>query len=311
MSVFLSYLEEAVSALWRNRVRSALTMLGMIIGSSSIIAVFGISRAATSGITSTFASFGTSPVFIAVDGSQTYPERAAIHYRDAAALATALGDRAGAVVPQWNSTYKVSFGTIDDYETVQQLGGYSTDSLAMSQGRKIDDADVASAAQVCVLTQDLATKFFGSGEAVGNFLRVNGERCQVIGVYADIKGSFMNSLAGSSVFMPYTTFYDDFAPGDLDSILLYPAPGVDADALGKAAVAELKHLHGDRAEYIVQNGAAFISGFDNVLGVVGAGLSAIGGVALIVAGIGIMNIMLVSVTERTREIGIRKAIGAN
>ena len=311
MTFLLSYLEESVAALWRNRARSILTMLGMIIGSASIIAVFGISRAATSGITGTFASFGQLPVFVGVDSSQIDPTRAALHYRDAAIVAEALGDRVRAVYPSWQRTYRVANGNVHDYENVSSDGGYHTDSLQMSEGREIDQSDVDSGARACVMTSDLAQKYFGSAPAVGNFLRIQGSRCQVVGVFANIKGSFMNSLAGSGVILPYTTFYADFAPGDLDSILVYPSDPVQADAVGKAAVAVLKHVHGDRAQYVVQNGAGFISAFDNSLNVIAAGLSAIGGVALVVAGIGIMNIMLVSVTERTREIGIRKAIGAS
>jgi putative ABC transport system permease protein len=311
VTYLLSYFEEAAAALWRNRVRSILTMLGMIIGSASIIAVFGISRAATSGITGTFASFGQLPVFVAPDPSQDDPARAALHYRDAAALAEALGDRAAAVYPNWQRTYQVSYGNVRDYENVVIDGGYHTDTLKMAAGRKIDADDVASAARVCVMTSDLAQKYFGSAPAVGNFLHVNGTRCQVVGVYADIKGSFMNALAGSGIVLPYTTFNAVFAPGDLDSILVYPADQKQADAVGKAAIGVLQHIHGERAQYIVQNGAGFVSAFDSSLNVVAAGLSAIGGVALVVARIGTMNIMLVSVTERTREIGIRKAIGAS
>ncbi len=311
MTYLLSYLEEAIAALWRNRVRSVLTMLGMIIGSASIIAVFGISRAATSGITSTFASFGQLPVFVGPDPSQDDPTRAAIHYRDVAAVREGLGDTAAAVYPNWQRTYRVDSGTVHDYENVVIDGGYHTDTLVLSEGRKIDQADVDSAARNCVLTSDLAQKYFGNAPAAGKYLRVNGLRCEIVGVYANIKGSFMNALAGSGIVFPYTTFYDDFSPGDVDSLLVYPAESAQADAVGKATIRILKHVHGDRAQYIMQNGAGFVTAFDSSLNVIAAGLSAIGGVALVVAGIGIMNIMLVSVTERTREIGIRKAIGAN
>jgi putative ABC transport system permease protein len=312
VNFLLSYLDEAIAALWRNRVRSALTMLGMIIGSASIIAVFGISRAATSGITNTFASFGQLPVFIQIDNSQDDPAQAEIQYRDAATVAAALGSTATMVYPYWQDTYQVAFGNVRDYESVQSDSGYHNDSLAMSEGRKIDDTDVAGAARVCVMTSDLARKYFGSAPAVGKFLRVGGDRCQVVGVYADIKGTFMNSLvSNTAVTLPYTTFYDQFNPGNVDFLVVFPSDPKQADAVGKAAVAALQRIHGDRAQYQVQNGAGFISAFDNVLNIVAVGLSAIGGVALVVAGIGIMNIMLVSVTERTREIGIRKAIGAN
>jgi putative ABC transport system permease protein len=312
VTVLIAYVEEAIAALWRNRVRSALTMLGMIIGSASIIAVFGISRAATSGITGTFASFGVLPVYIDVDESQDDPVAAGIQYRDVAAVRDALGDSAVDVGPIWTRTYEVAAGNKHDYEQVTSLDGYNNDSLAMAEGRKIDQNDVDRAAQVCTLTADLARKYFGAGPAAGRYLRVGGNRCEVVGVYSDIKGSFMSSIfSNSSVYLPSSTFYRTFSPGVLDYLQVYPSDQNRADEIGKDAVAALQHIHGAKSLYQVQNGAGFISAFSSVLNVIAVGLSAIGGVALIVAGIGIMNIMLVSVTERTREIGIRKAIGAS
>ena len=312
MTAFFSYLEEAVTALWRNRARSGLTMLGMIIGSASIITVFGVSRAASGGIASTFASFGQLPVSVFADASQDYPQQAAIHYRDVKTVASALGDEAAYVEPSWQRTFRIASPTKHDYETVVSDGGYHNDSLAMLAGRRFVQQDVDSAARICVLTNDLALKYFGSAQAaIGSVLRVGGARFVVSGVFADIKGSFLNNLLGNSViFVPYTTFWEDLSPGEVDSLSVYATQQNRADAVGALAVTVLQRIHGTRSQYTVQNGAGFISSFDGVLNIVAAGLSAIGGVALIVAGIGIMNIMLVSVTERTREIGIRKAVGA-
>ena len=311
MNVLVAYAQEALASLWRNRARSILTVLGMIIGSSSIIAVFGISRAAASGITGTFASFGQLPIEISVNPSQDYPQQAAIHFRDVATVAEALGDSAAAVYPNWDREYQVAYGNVHDFEDVSTDGSYHTDSLAMSEGRKISAEDVASGARIAVMTADLGRKYMSGGPAVGNFIRIKGQRYEVVGVYADIKGSFMNSLAGGGIVLPYTTFYNDFAPGDLDALLVYPADPSQADAVGKIAIAALQHIHGSRSQYSTQNDQGLVGAFNGTLQIVAAGLSAIGGVALVVAGIGIMNIMLVSVTERTREIGIRKAIGAN
>ncbi len=311
MTRLLAYLEEAIAALWRNRARSILTMLGMIIGSASIIAVFGISRAATSGITGTFASFGTLPVSVLVDQSQDYPAQAAIAYRDAATVANALGTLAIAVQPTWQRTGKIAAGSINAYESVVSTGAYHDDSTHMASGRRIDRADVTSGARVCVLTADLGRKFFPHGNAVGSYLRIKGERFLVIGVWQQIQGSFFAAITSGAVLIPYTTFHDVFTPGPVDSLTIYPAQNGNADAVGRAAIAALQHIHGRRAKYRVENSAAFVTSFDNVLNIIAVGLSAIGGVALVVAGIGIMNIMLVSVTERTREIGIRKAIGAS
>jgi putative ABC transport system permease protein len=308
----LAYLGEALESMTRNRVRSGLTMLGMIIGSASIIAVFGISKAATSGIAATFASFGVYPVLIKVDPSQDYPDRAQIQYRDVRSVAAALGNSAASVQPTWDRIFPIVGSNTRDYVSTSADGAYHTDALTMASGRKIDATDVESAARVVVISLDLAEKFFGTPEAAGRTIRINGGLYDVIGVYSDIKGSFFNTLAGSFAAVPYTTFQTYLADGSPpDSLLVYPSDPLNADAAGKAAVAALRHIHGSRAEYVVQNTADELRTFENVLSIVGTALAAIGAVALVVAGIGIMNIMLVSVTERTREIGIRKSIGAS
>ncbi len=311
MHRILAYLDEAVTSLWRNRVRSLLTMLGMIIGSASIITVFGISRATTSGIASTFGSFGTFPVVVQADPAQDYPSIAQIHYDDVRTVARALQGITPWVIPEWNRTYLTTFGNKHDYPSVIASSGFHDDGIAMQQGRKLTQEDVNSAAHVCVITADLGAEYFGTGNALGNYLRINGGRYRVVGVYSNIRGSFLNSLVGSStVAIPYTTFHRDVDPSPPDYILIYAPSGTEETA-GKLAIAALQRIHGPGAKYVTQNTADLLKSFENVLNIVGVGLAAIGGVALVVAGIGIMNIMLVSVTERTREIGIRKAVGAS
>ncbi|MHB1797033.1 MAG: ABC transporter permease [Vulcanimicrobiaceae bacterium] len=311
MTRILAYVGEAAASLWRNRARSLLTILGMVIGTSSIIAVFGISKATTSGISATFASFGSLGISVLVDNTQNYPDQAQIQYRDAATVATALGSLAEEVMPFWQRTYPVAIGNLRQYVPVVSNGGFHPDKLVMSEGRKIDRRDVASAARVCVMTAGLAKKLFGDSPALGRVLRINGNRFTVVGVYADMKGSFFNSLIGSdSLEIPYTAFHT-MNPGPADQLFIYPAPSANPVEVIRIAKATLQHIHGPRAKYITQDNSSALGTFENVLNIVGTGLSAIGGVALVVAGIGIMNIMLVSVTERTREIGIRKSIGAS
>ncbi|HTZ53443.1 MAG TPA: ABC transporter permease [Candidatus Acidoferrum sp.] len=311
MSRVLAYLAEAGASLWRNRTRSILTMLGMIIGSASIITVFGLSKAATSGIEGTFKSFGTFPIIVQVDQSQTYPERAQLRYGDATRLAADLGSAVLAVEPDFARTWKVSYGTVSDHFSVSGTGVHANDSLTMSAGRKLDQRDVDAAARVVVLSQSVADRFFPNHDALGKALTMNSGRYRVIGVYNPITSPFITALGGNDfIAIPYSTFYravneppDDFS--------IYPAPGFTADMLRDQIIQSLQHIHGPQAQYQIVDAAAFLEGFENVLNIAGMSLTAIGTVALIVAGIGIMNIMLVTVTERTREIGIRKSIGAS
>ena len=312
MTRILAYLAEAGVSLWRNRTRSILTMLGMIIGSASIITVFGLSKAATSGIEGTFRSFGTFPIIVQVDMSQTYPERAQLRYSDAARVAADLGSAVLSVEPDFTRTWKVSYGDVSDHLSITAAGVYpNDDSLTMSAGRKLDAQDVDSGARVVVLSQSVADRFFPNRDALGKELTMNGARYTVVGVYNPIKSPFITALSGNDfIAIPYSTFYRavNEPPDDLS---IYPAPGFTADMLRNQIIASLRHTHTPDSQYQVIDGAGFLKGFDDVLNIAGTSLAAIGTVALIVAGIGIMNIMLVTVTERTREIGIRKSIGAS
>ncbi len=304
-----AYAREALEAIWINRTRSILTMLGMIIGTSSVIAVLGISHAASTGITAQISSFGVPPVQISVDPNQDNPSIATLQYRDVASVANTVGPLARNIQPVYQASYQLSANRVHAYADVSSSGGYHTDQLTMREGRRINEEDVQSGARVCTLSPDLADKYF-HGDAQGRFIDINGSRFAIVGVYDPIKGSLFSAAAGSFAEIPYTTFHR-MQPGPISGILLFPANAEDIDSASAAAIAALQHIHGARAKYDSQNFAAIAGGLERVIGIIAAGLTAIGAVALVVAGIGIMNIMLVSVAERRREIGIRKAIGAS
>ena len=310
MTRFAAYAGEAFEAIWRNRTRSLLTMLGMIIGTASIIAVLGLSRAASGGIAGTIDSFGAAGLVISVDNDQDDIASAQIEFRDLPTLAAATADTVAHLVPDLNATYNLRANGVSYETTVQSQTDAINDTLTVREGRRIDRDDVAAAAHVALLSHPLAQRFFGDAPATGQPIRVGGSRFVVIGVYDDLKAGLIANLAGGDyIEIPYTTFHQ-IKPGAMDFLQAYPLPGVSIAAAGDDVVAGLQHIHGARAKYVVQDTAAQLSAFNNVLSLLGTGLAAIGSVALVVAGIGIMNIMLVSVVERTREIGLRKSIGA-
>jgi putative ABC transport system permease protein len=309
---FFAYAGEALDAIWRNRTRSLLTMLGMIIGTSSVIAVLGIGSAASNGIAASLNSFGDPGFYVAVDPKQDDPTAASIQFRDAASIKAAGGDVLTWVFPAYQRSYRIKANGIDYVGTVTSANDVILDSLTLHEGRRIGPNEVGGAAHVTLMSRPLERRFFGDdGSALGHEITIDGVRFTVIGVYDDLKAGIFNNVGGSDyVEIPYTTFHE-MAPGPVEALQIYARKNATVDQVRGAVVGELRHLHGPHVEYDVQDGLSFINTFTSTIAIVSLGVTAIGGVALLVAGIGIMNIMLVSVAERTREIGIRKAIGGS
>lgn len=317
MRQLFDYASESVGALWRNKLRSILTMLGMIVGVAAVASVFGVSYAAASAIAHSFSSGNADYLTIYASLRQDRPDLAALNYRDASMVAASLGGTAR-VVPDYNPMFSQSHtyamlrhGFYQIYAEV--VSAYGNDSaLRVAAGRTITPADVRNGAAVCILTPQLAKKLFpatSNGAILGRAITINGNPMTVVGLYGNSKGTAFSAFAGELAILPYSTIHR-IIPGHIDAILVWPRPGQQAKLVGKAAVAALQRNHGARAKYRVLSVRKLLGTFTKVLTAVATSLTALGAISLVVAGIGIMNIMLVSVSERTREIGIRKAIGA-
>lgn len=309
MARIVAYVPEAFESIWRNRTRSLLSILGMVIGIASVIGVLGLSQAGANGMKATIASGGDPGYIVIPDQSQDNPALATMYYRDVALLQSYVPSIKEAIPLYVSRTYRITVsGKSDEISFNGDRAMTTSEGLQVVSGRLLDDADVQAAANVCIISKSAADKLFPGADAVGNTINIGTQRLQIVGVYT-VTGSLFNSLSGDTGYIPYTTVHR-IAPGPIDYIWFWTMPGTSGiDAINDVKSA-MARIHA-RAQYLVQDRGASLGIFENVLGSIGVGLTFIGGIALFVAGVGIMNIMLVSVTERTREIGIRKSIGAS
>lgn len=318
----LESVKMATNTLVANKLRSSLTMLGIIIGNASVIAMVGIGQGAQKFVSSQFESLGTNVLFV-VPGNRD-AQRTTINVpktlvlEDAEAIATQVPSVAN-VAPQLHSrdlvtyrnknTYSLIVGTNPDYTVVRNFD--------VQRGRFLNNLDLKRSNNVATLGSDLATRLFGNQNPIGQQIRIKNVSFSVIGVM-ESKGSALGTNYDDSAYIPVTTMASRIigknSPYGVN--LTFISVSAKNDASVEAAqfqirnLLRLRHKITREDDFSVQSQKDVLQIAGTVTSALTLMLAAIAGISLLVGGIGVMNIMLVSVTERTQEIGLRKALGA-
>lgn len=312
----------AVTTLVANKLRSSLTMLGIIIGNASVIAMVGIGEGAQRLASEQFESLGPNVLFV-VPGSQesrntTFDIPRTLVLEDAEAIASQVPS-VDEVAPQVSSRSLVTYrnrntqtsiiGTTPEFLPVR--------SFDVGKGRFVSNLDVKRNNQVVALGSELAKRLFGSQDPIGQTVRIKNASFQVIGVM-EAKGAFFGENQDENAFIPITTMANRLvgrtSPYGME-VTIISVSAKDRTNIGAAQfqienLLRLRHKIVGEDDFTVRSQKDILQIVGTITGALTLLLAAIAAISLLVGGIGVMNIMLVSVTERTQEIGLRKAIGA-
>ncbi len=305
-------------ALRANKVRTLLTALGLVIGNASVILVVTISLTSRDYILDQIRAIGSNLIYAYYEaGSLTAMKVDAdfIKMADVEAVRQQLGDRAAAVTGVMTNYDRLYFnGRPEDIHIIGSDDQYRlVRNLAVTAGRFMDEGDVALRQKVAMLTDELARRLYGSREAsVGQSLKLSGLQFTVIGTFRERTSTFGLSELGSETVLIPMTVIRYFNPVErVDPLYVQARAAEDVEPLAARVRTILEGRHRAGARYKVETLTAILDAAKNIALILTVVLILVSAIALIISGIGIMNIMLVTVTERTREIGVRMAIGAS
>jgi putative ABC transport system permease protein len=306
------YVQEALAILLANKIRSLLTITGLIIGVGAVIAiqVLGVSMAGA--IDGLLGGMSDNSFIVFPNPQQRDAVQAAFKLSDLQTIRSDVPQVVDAV-PIAGVDDLIRSGHNEARYRISPESAISFNTLPVLYGRHIDQNDIDAAANVTVLQHDAYARLFpDGGDPTGQSVYAGPNRFLIVGVLAPPKQGFLNANFAGQIAIPWTTYVDRYLRGSTLFAARFVTRDPSAIAAAEAAViAKMRSMRGKpELQYQSFDKSQFTQGIDGVFKAITLIVAFIGAISLVVAGIGIMNIMLVSVAERTREIGVRKAIGA-